>query len=290
MAQAMGLETSHSAVRASVTKEELRQRRAVFMTTDMMDTYLASVLGLPKTLCTKDDQTIGPDDQEHFTASLDFDSPSSSTFQAECKGFQQLAAFMARILRQRPSGFCVSIDRPPPQQDNVFVSALGAEIDEWQASLPALSPDKTDSRLLFAQLSIRLLDAATRCMLYRPYINHLARKSSDPGFSFQGYEFGSRCVNAAMQAVWIVDALRSHQVLFASHWTAIYMTAYACSVLAYFVKNAKYRVTIEESLHAAAKAEDLLSFLGRQNATARRCHLVIQNIIERLVASEAQLQ
>ncbi|KAK9425361.1 putative Cytochrome P450 monooxygenase [Seiridium unicorne] len=278
MSQTMGLHASSSSSRGLFTEDELNQRRAVFATMNMMDTYVSSVLGVPKALETSTTQILGPDDDQILARhSLIFRPPAS--VRAESKSFQELVAFMARISMQRNPK---SADGSPLQEDGSFVARISVEMDEWHNTLPTVLYNEPDSRTLLAQLSIRLLHAATRSVLYRPYLNHLTRDSTDHSFSFQGYEFGSRCITAAMQAVWIIDTLKSNNILYYAHWVATYMLAYAFSILAFFLKRTNHHVTFEENLAAAVKARELLKYLAEHNPTAQTCYLVVNAVVDRL--------
>ncbi|KAI0204143.1 hypothetical protein F4808DRAFT_370186 [Astrocystis sublimbata] len=281
IAQTMGLHVSCPTVRSHFTREELAQRDIIFATLNMMDTYLTSLLGLPKALNPGEGNQADPGAEDiTLDAVVQMTVTESSTsplVDAVC--YQQVAKVMEEVHQRREARYHAHnahmVEGLPLREDAALIADLGERLSHWQATLSAPTGAEADSRTLFAQLSIRLLAAAAQGMLYRPYLNHLALDSADPAFNMQGYEYGSRCVSAAMQAVWVVDALKSHDLLHEGHWTTTYMLTYASSILLFFIKKTKHRVTISESMTAVEKALSLLTFLARYSHTAQRCRSII---------------
>ncbi|KAK9243593.1 hypothetical protein V1506DRAFT_543975 [Lipomyces tetrasporus] len=97
-------------------------------------------------------------------------------------------------------------------------------------------------------------------ILYRPFLHHLARDVQDPKFSICGYEYGSACVQAAMQAAWLIEALQKNSILHEAYYLILYILGYAGHILAFFVTSSSHKATITETTVAALKARDILEF------------------------------
>ena len=282
----VGLMAPSSATQvATLSKEEQWQRRIVRAALCTMETFISSILGVPKMLPFDAVQMLRPEDEQEGTGAMLNDTRISAI--SEAIRFQQLGGFMAKIMQRRElyiSNESSTVHEKQRIQLDTFVAELSAEIDSWQSSLsvPSNSIPSFDLRTLMAQLSIRLVHAATRMMLYRPYIHYLAHSSADSSFDLRGYEYGSRCINAAMEAIWVVDSLKVNNILHEAHWTAIYMLSYATIVLLYFIHSTKHQVTVAESMTAITKASTLLGFLSRYSQTAERCSVTIATVSDSL--------
>lgn len=292
MVQMMGFYSSASVLQTILGPAESLQYEKVLATVDVMDTYLSALFGVAKTL------GVG---HRHFgnqlevqidagTSPADHD-PLHLQLAQVATDYHDQASFMAAILHHRQQTYTdppeTQIHRPSDVQmrgDWELVASLGHRLDNWQSKRFMELPSKpmTDTRGLFAQLSVRLLHAATQGMLYRPYLSHLVVGPTTAGFSIQGFEFGSRCLNAALQAVWVTDSLHEKKLLHPAHWTATYMLSQACLVILYVRTNASrgplLSETFEEMSRAIDRAESLLSFLALHNSAARQCHSIIADL------------
>lgn len=287
----MGLHVSSPALRSAFSSDELLQRRRVFATLNMADTYLSSLLGLPKILRYADqEQTLGLRDEDMLDGGRAFIMRNPTELSAESVLCQKLNNILARLNESR---FQSNRDYTPlsgefydEQPDSVTMRE--AEIQEWHTELPAMFEGPSDIRVLQTQLHLRLWHSLAQIILYRPFLHHLARDRQDPKFNIRGYEFGSACVRAAMQAVLVVETFKTNDILHEGYWLNIYMLEYSASILAFFVTSSVQRTTVEESLVAAWKANDMLAYLGKYSLAARRCFKSLNSLLSTLpVAPEA---
>lgn len=278
----MGLHASGPIFYASFSHEELLQRRRVFATLNMMDTYLSSLLGLPKMVKNAaPEQILGLRQEDLADEGQRFILQNPTTPAAETILCQKLNNILARV---NDSRFCSNtqpreLSQDFYEEDIDLVGTRMVEIQEWHNALPALLEGTSDIRVLQAQLNLRLWHSLAQIILYRPFLHHLARDRQDPAFSIRGFECGSACVRAAMQGVWVVETFRTNNILHEGYWLNMYMLGFAASVLAYFVTSSSQRTTVEESLIAAWKANDMLAELGRYNLSARRCHNALSALL-----------
>ena len=278
----MGLHVSSPALRAAFSNDELFQRRRVFATLNMMDTYFSSVLGMPKILRDADfEQTLGLREEDLADEGQRFILQDPTSHFADAVLCQKLNNIIAKILGER---YPIQKSAAHDNYTATFESLAKreAELERWHNGLPALPQGLSDPRTLRAQLNLRLWYPAAQITLYRPFLHHLARDRQDPDFNIRGYECGSACVRAAMQAVWLVEAFETYGVLHEAHWLILYLLGFSASILAYFVVSSKQRETIAESATAARKAERLLGLLGRYNLPARRCFTSLRALLDAL--------
>lgn len=128
--------------------------------------------------------------------------------------------------------------------------------------------------------------ALVQLVLYRPFVLHLSRDRRDPNFNAQGYEWGSACVKAAMQGVWVIETGRQYDIFHEAHFGQVYTLCFATAVLVHFVTSSpQQQTTINESAVAALKAIDMLGILGKHNIVARRCYVSWTKMIESLPMS-----
>ncbi|KAF2720983.1 hypothetical protein K431DRAFT_269508 [Polychaeton citri CBS 116435] len=279
----MGLHVSYRDIDGSYSSHELTQRRKVFAVLNMLDTYVASLVGLPKTLRDADvGQTLGIP-QEHMSdhgAGFIASNPHSTVVESILT--QQLFNVVARVNNSRfPIQRTTSLSTVEAMGASYEdVAQWQAEMVEWHEELPTLTPNSTDRRSLHAQLLLRLAYSSGELILHRPFLHHLARERGDPGFNFRGYECGSSCVRAAMQLVWVCDTINSEGLMREAQWFHIFNVCLAGYVLVFFVLYNKRGATVDECTAAALKARDLLGTLGQLNSSAKYCHESLSALIE----------
>lgn len=296
----MGLHLDDSTIGSSFSDDELYARRRVFAVIYMMDTYLSYMLGIPRTLRSTHVQPplgLPPhsmiDEGEQFLE-LNASSPIAETVMA-----QKLHRTFAKIIDRQ------SEDSVESWVDKDWITEIENELKSWEASLPVLPNEGSNSRVLLGQLQLRLYNAGAQILLYSPCIHHLGRHKSDPNFNLDGFTYGSACVSAgkcpnharahdlrrnnkrsyadigsATQAVLLVELLYSQKLLMEAAWVPKYLLTWAAVVLTYFVMHSKTRVTIQDSISAAKKAQNMLDVLGKDNVADKRIHDCLEPYIE----------
>lgn len=166
------------------------------------------------------------------------------------------------------------------EEDLDWVSQLADDLEEWNAAIPDSTEGPPDLRALHAQLTLRLWHSLAQVVLYRPFLHHLARSPRSRGFNMRGYECGSSCIRAAMQAVVTVEAFCLPHILPDGSYHVIYMVTSAASILSYFLVWATQRTTLEESSAALARAKELLALLAKNSEPASRCLAVLNALPE----------
>lgn len=283
----MGLHVSGSLLDASFSPDEMLQRRRVFSTLNMMDTYMSSLLGLPKMLNRADPkQRLGLRREDLVDNGRNFVQQNPTTSAAETLLGQKLMIVLARINKSRYASANDDVEMPRRfhQEDIETVMEREAELVEWHNELPDMFEGTTDIRVLQAQLNLRLWYSVVQIILYRPFLHHLSRDRSDPAFNIRGFEYGSACVRAAMQAVWLIEAFKRNKNLHEGYWLNMYILGFAVVVLTYFVTSCTPRTTVEESTNAAWKARDMLALLGKYNFSARKCYDSLSTLFSSLPA------
>ena len=157
--------------------------------------------------------------------------------------------------------------------------------------LPVLLPEvPSNLRAIKAQLTIRMWYALCQICLYRPFVHHLSRDTRDPSFDNLGYQWGSSCVKAAMQAVWVIEKGENYGLFHEAHFGALYTLCFSAAVLIYFVTSSQQQTTIKESAIAACKAIEMLRVLGQHNLVARRCSDSLSEMMDGLPVSLQSLR
>lgn len=281
----MGLHTSNNALAAHFTKEQLFQRRKVFAVINMMDTYLSSILGLPKMLKGIDCRNLialpdpGPENADQIFIQGNPTSPITESILC-----QKLNIVLARISEARSdnSHELIHIDGGTYKEKLSVITDREKELQNWHNELPALIDENIDVRALQAQLMLRLWHSMAQIILYRPYLHHLSRATFNKEFNAVGYEYGSKCIQAAMQAVWLVEAFQSRNILHEAIYLISYSLSYSSAILIMFVMTSPHRATISESTIAAWKAKTLMEWLGQYSASAQRCSAALDTLLRTL--------
>ncbi|KAJ8097200.1 hypothetical protein POJ06DRAFT_262741 [Lipomyces tetrasporus] len=281
----MGLHTSGSQGLALFSRDEIFQHRRVFAVLNMMNTYLSSLLGLPKILKGADTgSTLGLYDEDLPDQGRTYVLQNPTDPSADAVLCQKLNNILEKISEARSATTKILIHNVGEtyQEPSHFVTLCEAELREWHNDLPAIPEDTLDIVALQSQLILRLWHAMAQIILYRPFLHHLARDVQDPKFSICGYEYGSACVQAAMQAVWLIEAFQKNSILHEAYYLILYILGYAAHILAFFVTSSSWRATITESTVAALKARDILEFLGRYNPSARATAMSLNVLLDTL--------
>ena len=251
-----------------------------------MDSYLSSLLGMPNILKDADvEQSVALRNEDLNDEGNTFITQNPTSPLTETILCQKINHIVAKVLDTR---YNITRTHSQTPSDNNYsedfdtVATRAAEMEAWHQNLPTLPLGTANPRALQAQLTLRLWYSLAQIVLYRPFLHHLGRDSQDPAFNLRGYESASACIQAAMQAIWVVEALNSHGILYEAYWLNIYMLGFAASILTYFVTISSQRTTIEESVAAAWKARELLGLLAKYNFSARKCYNSLSALLEDL--------
>lgn len=280
----MGLHISSSAMRNKFSAAELTERRQVFGVLNLVDTYLSSVLGMPNILRDADpDATIpAPEAEMHdLGRSWSLNNPLSPVSETILNA--KLYRIQARILQEHfPASKYSTNDQGKIEIDDRKIAEFEQELEKWHEDLPDMSPTGVDDRAMRSQLFLRFCYSSVQVSLYRPFLHHVARDKSDPRFNYQGYTYGSACLKACAQVVWLINAIDRHGFLHEAQWFTIYHLALATSSLMLFVLATKDGPTVEESRVAAMKARELLGKQATKNIAAKRCYESLAQLPEML--------
>jgi hypothetical protein len=164
--------------------------------------------------------------------------------------------------------------------DYQAVTDFEKEIGVWHHSLPSELPRDIDQRTLRSQMLLRLQHAGIELSLYRSFLHHLARDKDDVDFQYQGYAFGSSCLRASTQIVYIVESMHTQGFLHEAQAYTLYLLALAGTSLIFFVLKWKEGPTVEESRAALDCAMALLAIYGQQNVSAQRCHSALASLLK----------
>lgn len=120
-------------------------------------------------------------------------------------------------------------------------------------------------------------------VLYRPFLHH-ASKSLRPyrEIRYRAYACGSACVKAAMQVVWLAEALEQRGLFNEAIWFTTLIVSFAATSLMLFVLSNEGDPTIQETADAAERVKNLLAKHADRSVSARRCSQFLQ--VRRTVA------
>lgn len=127
------------------------------------------------------------------------------------------------------------------------------------------------------QLLLRLAYAHVQMVLYRPFLHHAA-KSLRPyrKIRYRAYACGSACVKAAMQVVWLAEALESRGLYNEANWFVALTTTFAATVLMLFALSNDGDETIQEETAAAERIKNLLARHAEKSTSAKRSSAFLQ--------------
>lgn len=269
----MGLHVYSPAMRERFSAYELTQRRNVFSNLNFTQCYLSSMLGMPMLLQNADPEQLIPvpeDDLPDRGRSLVLRQPTTPV--AATILLCRLGTILGEVVQshfqaQRVTTRC----RPSAASSSSEIEGWERELSEWNEGLPAISPEAMDRSVLRAQLMLRFVDAAVRVAIYRPFIQHVVRTAQDSEFSQKGFEYGSACLKASMQAIWLADTMDSYGILSHAQWYVVYNLAIGACSLTLFAICSGENPTVPEVQAAAEKAKQLLEKLSQASMSARKC-------------------
>jgi hypothetical protein len=115
------------------------------------------------------------------------------------------------------------------------------------------------------QLLLRLAYAHVQMVLYRPFIHHIAKRKTDADFDNRAFACASACINAALQVIWLDEALEAQGIL-GSRWLLLYTTFLAVVCLLMFVLSDMNDPMADECLSVALRGFNIISkFAGSHN-------------------------
>lgn len=247
-------------------------RRRIFSVLNILDTYVTVALGLPKTLRDVESDHLLP--LPTPATPDDFASPLAAT--------QAHAALITILAKVVDSNHPVT---KPISQKNGFYSveyknvvAIEEDLERWFSALPSELPSSgADAQHMRSQLLLRLAYAHVQMVLYRPFLHHAA-KDLRPfcEIHYKAYACGSACVKAAMQAVWLAEALDGRGLFNEAHWFVTLTVSFAATILKLFVLSNEGDPTIRETAEAAERIRELLARYAERSASARRCSVFLE--------------
>lgn len=279
-AMRMGL---HVRRRPAAGQADAFEGRQVFAVLKIMGTYTASMLGMPNILRDSNfEQTIPAPDEELYDLGKSFAAREPLSPESETILSSKLFAIQAKILESQLVTQRLRRDgQGRYEMDYQAVADREAELEAWHQELPEMSPKTVDHRVLRTQLVLRVSYTSVQICLYRPFIHHLIRGGREQ-VNYKGYAFGSACIRASTQAIWLVDAMNRHGYLHEAQWHNIYVLALAASSLMLFVLGTGEGPTVDESRLAALKAQALLDKLAENNISARRSRDSLSRLAQEL--------
>lgn len=285
-ARRTGLDKSYDPLDHPFTPEERFRRRQVFAVLYMMDTYFDSILGMPKCLNhIALPQQLGLHDEDLRDEGATFLAQNPTTSLAETVLCQKLYRVHVKIL-DHEARTSSSHSSQTQTMTTAWVGARETEISQWAKELPTHMNDPSDKRATTAQLVLRLHQAAAQITLYRPFLHHLGRERSDERFNTTGYEYGSKCVQAASQSIWLVESFKTYGIFHEAIWFNTYALAFSATILCYFVICSKrcgfYDESVDESIKAATWAWDMLRVLARESERSSAFCEALDPIVESL--------
>lgn len=106
-------------------------------------------------------------------------------------------------------------------------------------------------------------------VLYRPFLHHIGRRNTEPNFDFRAFACASACVKAAMQAIWLVEALNDAHLLNGPVWLLFFTLFMAVVSSIMFVITNKDDPSAAEYYAAAQRGFTILEKFAPSNQMAR---------------------
>ncbi|KAF1809717.1 hypothetical protein P152DRAFT_476138 [Eremomyces bilateralis CBS 781.70] len=292
----MGLHRSATSQRFGSIDREVRKR--IFWVIRTMDTYVTTILGLPRTLNDDDiDQELpGNVDDEFLTESGAIqpmqDHPRFSSMTA-LNAHVRLLRIMSRVVKtvhsgHRPQAAAMqAVPGPGPYKvDYAKIVAVEAELDAWFSELPSYpcgALQDVPIEHVKQQLLLRLAYAHVQMVLYRPFLHHISKSRNDPNFDLRAFACASACTKAAMQAIWLVQALEDRKLLVGCYWFTVYITFFAVACLLMFVLTNGHDPSAKDTFDFAERGRNILvKMKGGCGLTASRCVECLEPIFAKI--------
>jgi hypothetical protein len=106
-------------------------------------------------------------------------------------------------------------------------------------------------------------------VLYRPFLHHIARRNSDTNFDYRAFACASACIKAAMQVIWLVEAMDEASLLNGPSWLLFFTLFMAVVSSTMFVITNKEDPSSQEYYSAAQRGFRVLERFSNSNLMAR---------------------
>lgn len=267
----MGLHRADSLHKFNTIERETRRR--IFWTLRVMDSYITTVLDLPRTLVDEEmDQTYPKDVDDIYVTLQGVKRTNEPCVMASINAHTKLTRILAKV-KQIASGSSDQDHKPNAryQVDYVKIVQAEKELQEWTAQLPTYSkfPDHMRRDMERAQLLLRVAHAHVQMVLYRPFLHHIGRRNTDGNFDFRAFACASACVKAAMQAIWLAQALDDAHLLNGPVWLLFFTLFMAVVSSIMFVITNKDDPSAGEYYAAAQRGFTILEKFAPTNPMAR---------------------
>ncbi|KAI7228304.1 hypothetical protein KC330_g7982 [Hortaea werneckii] len=264
----MGLFTESASKDLPESEKHVRRRIAAVLY--MMDTYVTTALGLPRTLRDMEPDRALPT----LTPPTSIHDPMFGTY-AHSRLIQILAV---TVESNHP------VTKPIGQKNGFYgveyskIVATEEQLERWYNQLlvapseQQAQPGGDDSKLIRSQLMLRMYYAHVQMVLYRPFLHHAlkdVRRSSR--VSMKAYACGSACIKASMQVVWLAERMEASDLFNAAHWFVTLIVAFTAACLVLFVTSNQGDPTVDETAEAVRRIRDLCSRHAQHNTSMRRC-------------------
>lgn len=116
---------------------------------------------------------------------------------------------------------------------------------------------------------LRYSHCFVQLMLYSPILHHVLEPSR--GWKPNAYTYGLKCVDAAIEAVRIAEALDARDVLHEAHALTVDVLVMAAISLLVVELGSPDIGMVDRVRDSSSKAKGLLEVLGRKNCSAAGC-------------------
>ena len=104
----------------------------------------------------------------------------------------------------------------------------------------------------------------------------LKNMRSNTAVSLKAFACGSACIKAAMQVVWLAEALESCNLFNEAHWFAALIVSFTAACLVLFVMSNEGDPTLEETEDAVRRIKGLCQRHSGQNPSMARCYRFLE--------------
>ena len=283
----MGLHQADSLSDFDAIGKEIRKR--IFWTLRVMDSYITTVLDLPRTLSEEETDQLFPESvDDAYITRTGIKKPHQPCLMASTNAHISLARILYKV-KKIASGSKDHEQKPSNrwQVDYARVVEAEQELAKWLNELPTHSEHPAQlqrdmeryacfqvmtsqaNSFLRSQLLLRVAHAHVQMVLYRPFLHHIGRRKTDSKFDYRAFACASACVKAARQVIWLTEALNDAGLLRGPLWLLFFTLFMAVVSSIMFVITNKEDPTAGEYYAAAQRGFKILEKFASSNQMAR---------------------
>ncbi|CDO95548.1 unnamed protein product [Kluyveromyces dobzhanskii CBS 2104] len=272
---------------------EIEMRKRLFYTIYKMDIYINTMLGLPRTISSRDfDQELPLElNDDYITEDAVYPDEQGDVLSSAGIANQHTKILM--ILDQ------IMADLYPIKKTNNLISHqmvtnLELKLRQWLDQLPPeLIPGLKDvpEKYLRANCLLHLSFLQVQIILYRPFIHYLS--PSAPQTDALSIQRAKNCISVARTVVKLAKEMMDAKILPGSYWFSIYTIFFSVAALIYYVReltptNSHDIAMYDEIMKDVKTGKQLLLQLKETSVAASRTYNLLSALFNSFNAKTKQ--